>query len=415
MRPLRAIGGAIVAGLLATTLGTAAGPTPGGFTSDDVNYVTYVPFDIGSATGMTIRGDFAYVTSWRAVSIYDISDVRDPKLLSTTPFGFRFENEDVTGNDQLLFFSESLPGNTLHIYDIRNPQAPVEIAAVEGAGDHTSQCVLNCEYVYGSDGSVTWVGQTVDNARNAVLLDMDWTALVNGTRFSNHDAELIREDLFITTPISTDFHLVDVRDPLNPVVLGRGVHPNPSAWLFHSGEWFRGGNDKFLLMQGEQNFQAQCGEGNGPIVLYEVTNSIFDEFGERIADLPTENVERDQEDYDKYPFTVELKDTYAVANGTYQDGSPAVNGLGCSAHWFESQPDFHDGGMVAVGYYEHGTRFLEVTNDGQLLEAGWFLPYGGSTSAAYWVDERTVYAVDYARGIDILKWAGDIPSYAPQG
>jgi hypothetical protein len=32
------------------------------------------------------------------------------------------------------------------------------------------------------------------------------------------------------------------------------------------------------------------------------------------------------------------------------------------------------------------------------------VPYAGSTSAAYWLNNDIVYAVDYTRGIDILRF-----------
>lgn len=34
------------------------------------------------------------------------------------------------------------------------------------------------------------------------------------------------------------------------------------------------------------------------------------------------------------------------------------------------------------------------------------LPSAGSTSAAYWITRDIVYAVDYTRGIDILRYTG---------
>jgi hypothetical protein len=34
------------------------------------------------------------------------------------------------------------------------------------------------------------------------------------------------------------------------------------------------------------------------------------------------------------------------------------------------------------------------------------LSHAGSTSAAYWLNRRVVYAVDYTRGIDILRYNG---------
>ena len=35
---------------------------------------------------------------------------------------------------------------------------------------------------------------------------------------------------------------------------------------------------------------------------------------------------------------------------------------------------------------------------------------GGQASAAYWIDERTVYVADYIRGLDVLRFTGDIGS-----
>ena len=37
---------------------------------------------------------------------------------------------------------------------------------------------------------------------------------------------------------------------------------------------------------------------------------------------------------------------------------------------------------------------------------GWFLPFGGETSVAYWVTKDIAYAIDYTRGFDVLKFNG---------
>ena len=112
--------------------------------------------------------------------------------------------------------------------------------------------------------------------------------------------------------------------------------------------------------------------------------------------------------YDKVECTnrFALKDTYRVENGTYTDSAPDTNALGCSAHWFEVQPTWKDGRMLAAGYYEHATHFLKVSTEGQIRRVGYFLPHAGSTSAAYWINRNVVYAVDYTRGIDILRYNG---------
>jgi hypothetical protein len=49
---------------------------------------------------------------------------------------------------------------------------------------------------------------------------------------------------------------------------------------------------------------------------------------------------------------------------------------------------------------------LKVSGRGQIRRVGYFLPHAGSTSAAYWLGRKVVYAVDYTRGINILRYTG---------
>lgn len=369
----------IAASLLAVGLAPAQGaPSQGGFASDNVEYVGYVPFEVGTATGASIIGKYMYVTSWKAFSIYDISDPTAPERLSTTPFGFKFENENVASNGKILVFSEELPQDVLHIWDVEDKTNPVQIAELPGAGGHTQTCVLKCKYLYGSEGYIV----DIRNPAKPKKMKQNWIEMT-GLQGGAHDVEEFKKGFIITSPINDAFQIIDVRNPLKPKVIARGPHPDPSAWLFHSGKWPNGGKDKFILMQGEKNFKARCDDKNGPFQTWSTKNW-------------------------KKSKTMTLVDTFRVTNGTYQDGSPAVNGLGCSAHWFDEHRTFKNGGLVAVGYYEHGTRFLDVAGNGKIKEAGWFLPHAGSTSATYWVNDKLVYSVDYTRGIDILKYNGKL-------
>lgn len=372
-------------------------PTPGGFASDNVEYVDFLQFPDGeggegtgqylpgqpqeilTSTGANIRGDYMYLTGWKSISIYDISDPLQPELTAYKPVGFMFENENVATNGRILLFSESLPGNALHVYDVSDKSRIREIATLEGAGDHTMTCVLGCKWAYGSDGSIV----DLRDPKRPKLMRQNWHRLTGLNRDGAHDVNEYKPGFLITSPISDSFQALDVRDPLRPRVLGRGAHPAPDDFLFHSGAWPRDGRDKLVLMQGEQNFQPRCDEGQGPIMTYSATK------------VPDSN---------RYRF--ELADRYRVENGAYADGAPAVNALGCSAHWFEVHPSWNNGGLVAAGYYEHGTHFLNVSEGGQIERVGYFLPYGGSTSAVYWVTDEIVYAVDYTRGIDILRYTG---------
>src|SRR5688572_16408842 len=132
----------------------AAGPTQGGVTSDNVEYLKHINFEVGTATGMKVIGKYLYITSWKTFSIYDISDPLAPEQLSQTPFGFKFENEDVATNGDILLFSEQLPQNVLHVWDVEDKTNPVEIATLPGGGGHTSDCILDCKYSYSSTGVI---------------------------------------------------------------------------------------------------------------------------------------------------------------------------------------------------------------------------------------------------------------------
>ena len=375
-----------------------ASPSTGGFSSKNVTYEGFIPFENGgglpseildpavplnpeilTATGANIRGDYLYLTSWKNISIYDISKPLEPKLTDTLPIGFQFENENVATNGEILLFSESLPDDVLHVYDVSDKTNIEEIATVEGAGDHTTTCILECRWAYGSDGSIT----DLRDPENPKLMEQDWHEITGLNEDGAHDVNEFKEGFLVTSPISDSFQILDVREPLKPKVLGTGKHPQPESFLFHSGVWPRSGQDKFVMMQGEKNFKPRCDKGQGPVMSY------------RAIDVPNSN---------RYRF--ELLDRYRVQNGTYADGAPAINALGCSAHWFEVHPTWKDGGMLAAGYYEHGTHFLRVAGDGEITRKGYFLPNGGSTSAAYWMNRNVVYAVDYTRGIDILRYTG---------
>ncbi|MDP9068177.1 MAG: hypothetical protein M3N53_07510 [Actinomycetota bacterium] len=355
-----------------------AGPTAGGWSSDNVEYVRFVPFEAGTGTGAAIFGKHMVVTGWKTFSLYDISEPTDPKLLSSTPFGFKFENEDVATDGQIMLFSEEAPRSVLHVWDIEDKTNPVQIAAVEGAGNHTATCILRCRYSYGSDGAIV----DLRDPAKAKLVG-DWKKKL-GIDFKVHDLDEFRNGFLVTSAYEGPIQLLDVRDPLDPKEVVDGSPPVIEPELakagagVHSTRWPRSGNDRWLMGQGGSNLaQAQCNRG---------TRNFW-----------TFDASRWQKD-----GVLKLTDEFVVGNGSPIDGRyPAST---CSTHWFEARDDFRNGGMVALAYYDNGTRFLEITDKGRIKEVGWFLPYAGVTSAPYWITDEIVYAIDYTRGLDILRF-----------
>ena len=373
----------VAVALLAFTVPGHAGPGENGVTSDDVEHVAFVPFEVGTATGANIVGKFLYVTSWKSFSIYDISDPLNPVRLSTTPFGFEFENENVSTNGKIMLFAEQVPVDRLHVWDVEDKSNPSEIGTLIGGGTHTATCILDCAYSYGTYDFAGPEGAST----GALLVDLrdpaapkelgHWNADLPADKI--HDVTELEPGRVITA--SQPIMYLDARsDPLKPKLLAVGTNDDRRM---HSVVWPRRGRDRFLVSSFETNGSVRCDDASGELTIWDASKW-------------------------RKTHTFTPVEEFRVSSGTYSDGSPAVNQLGCSAHWFQEHPTWHDGGLLAAGFYEHGTRFLRVDATGHVEEVGYFMPWAGSTSAAYWVTDRIVYAVDYTRGIDILRFKGDI-------
>jgi len=379
-----------VLGLMVQALPWAsAGPGPLGYSSDNVEQIGHFPFETSSATGANFftqgKDRYMIVTGWTSFSIYDINDPANPVLMGTpVPFGFKFENEDVSTNGKIMLFSESLPQNILHVFDIEDVSSPVKIAEVPGAGQHTTSCILDCTWAYGSSGAIT----DLRDPSKPKLMKEKWTDGLEAIG-GYHDVTEVAPGLVISA--SQPMVFLDARkDPRKPKLLAVSeLNEQVGEAPVHSNLWPRNGKDKFLLATGESwaptNGQARCNEA-------------------AVQGFSTWDATRW-----KKTHTFTRIDTWKGYNGTITDGGSAANApFGCSSHWFTYHQNFNNGGLVASGWYSNGTRILEVNSKGKISEAGWFLPYAGGTSGAYWIDNEYIYAVDYQRGVDILRYTGKV-------
>jgi hypothetical protein len=386
---MRKLIGALAVGalMLATLPGALAGPGPQGVSSDNVEQVGFLPFEVGTATGAAFfnqgKDRYMLITGWKTFSIYDIKDPANPAIVGTpVPFGFKFENEDVSTNGSIMLFSESTPQSILHIWSIEDVTNPVEVAQVPGAGQHTTSCLLDCSWAYGSSGAIT----DLRDPANPKLMEEKWNEGL-GALGAYHDIREVAPGLVISA--SNPMVYLDARkDPRHPKLLATS-EPNEQVGEapVHSNQWPRNGKDDFLLVTGESwtptNGGAQCTQDrNQGFSTWDATNW-------------------------KKTHTFTRIDVWKAKNGTVVDGGSAVNApFGCSSHWFTAHPKFHNGGLVAAGWYSHGTRILDVDSKGKIKEVGYFLPFAGGTSGAYWVDNEYIYSVDYQRGLDILRYTG---------
>ena len=369
------IGAAAATLLLCASVASASplvdgGPGPGYFASDNVEFVTHVPLNNDSA-GAALVGDYFYVNSSRGLLIYDVSDPVSPQIsgilpLPQTPY---FAEEDPSTNGKILLMG-TFDGvlNVVSVEDKTNPQV---IGQLADGSSHTTSCVLDCKWAYNSDGRIIDLRDPTKPK-----LAGNWS---EGTAVSSsHDVTEVAPGFVMTS--STPMLLLDARkNPAKPKVIATvgGTEPR----YIHANAWPQKMKDKFLLVQAETTSTASTcgGEDDGSFMTFDATKW-------------------------KKTHTFSMIDELRYETGLPTDGRMPY-GTYC-AHWFDVHPSYKNGGLLAMAFYENGTHFLDIDPKGKISEAGYFVPLAGSVSADYWITDEILYAVDYNRGIDILRYTG---------
>jgi hypothetical protein len=377
-------------------------PGVGGFVSGNVEYVGTLPLDSPGVGGRVIKVGKQvrfYVTGLKGLSIYDITDPALPVPLGVFPFPHA-QNEDVDVSDNGKRVVISADGALLlpimpltegvHVIDTSDPASPVLLGSIDEP-NHTSTCAdSKCKWIYGSSGSI-YDARKPANIKNVGT----WNPGGGGS----HD--LSRDPTGLVISDSTPRYVLDPRkNPAKPKVLAVGnpdakvdnnyqhnsERPRAKAWKprkrgskGYKSSKLRPG--ELLIANTETNLNPQCADqGGGGISTWSMAN--FDK-GKPLKQLHA----------------------FRPINGDYNStGDAAINALGCSGHWFTEQNN-----LITAGWYEHGIRFLKVNpTNGKLSQVGFFQPVATEASASYWVGKKDgamyAYTVDYARGIDILRF-----------
>jgi hypothetical protein len=348
---------------------------PGGVTSDNVSYVKNFARH-SDTSGAKLLGGYYYVTTERDLSIYDVKDPLNPVLTGTAllarPGEPTFTEEDPDTNGRILVVSNT---DTL-IYDVSDKTAPKLIGTLPGLDQHTMTCVLDCTWVYGSDGAIV---DLRDPAHPK--LAGAWTDDLQPTPTSFHDVTEVSPGLLVTS--SEPLLVLDARaDPVHPKVIGTAKTPG----FLHANLWPQQGQDHFLLAGGER-IGPGC-DNHASATFMTLDASSFDT-----------------------THTFRLISQYRMHTGVVADGHQVTSSW--CVHWFSPHPSFANGGLVAIAWYEQGTRFLKVDAAGKIEEIGYYLPTAGQASDADWISDRVVYVADYLRGVDIVRFTGDIPAASP--
>ncbi len=397
--------------LLAPAPATAATPRLAGerpLASSNVEPLATLP--VPNPIGARFRDGFMYVTTTEGLTVYDVTKPELPVPVGALPLP-HFENEDVDlGGDILLVSNDPSEGvGVLYVIDISNPRAPVLKSAMpngfietgvpgifglpepqEAGIGHTASCIQRCRFAYLAG---TAHGIQIVDLRDAANPKKAGKFVPAITGFATHDVQVDRKGLaWIAGADGTAAY--DVSNPLKPRMVMR-----TDENIKNSGQ---------LGFPGPDPVFGIGGEGETPIDLIH-HNSLH--YSKRLVAITEEDYSRPTckgagsfQTWGIVGKKLALLDMFTTEldNLVQGKGWAPVTGL-CSAHYFDERS-----GLVAIGWYEEGTRFLDVRDPAGIRQVGYWVPTKGETWAVYFPPTdrsgEIVYALDFARGIDVLRF-----------
>ena len=436
---------AIAAAMAFGMLPAGAVPTPV-VASDNVELLAQMPDVAAISTTFSSDSPHMYVSTLHGFSVYDISDPALPKLLAELPFVY-WENESMSMGERVAEDGTktkfaligldiygvsptdatkraSVSGEEVIVVDVTNPAAPRIRGRVNTpSSTHTVACVTkDCQYAYTSGAYDAGKFHVVD------LTDLDAPKVVkelNNVAGDGHQWDLdALGNIWSTGGDGAAGY--DISDPLNPRALAstdrNGTMSPYNDFIMHNA-WH----------PGAENFTQVQDEATGRLVSgSKETASVFDGnvllVTEEDYDNPRCGGGAGEGTFSTWYIPYQDADQYAADNPAYKKnlgqmtpldtwnteilntGQGTVAGALCSAHYFT----YHDAGFIAQGWYQQGTRILDVRNPHDIKQVGYFFTGASETWHAYWVpeyvdgvqtgrDTNIVYTNDAARGIDILR------------
>jgi hypothetical protein len=367
--------------------------------SDNVECVGLIP-NIG-VIGARFRDGVMYVTSVTGLKTYDIEDPDDPVEIGSLPLP-HFENEDVDLGDDILLISNDAAESSgiLYVIDISDPTEPTVRSQVDMGGNpvfggpgHTASCILECKFAWVTDGGSIRVIDLRDPddpktkgtfqspvgglAMHDVQTDgngLAWVAGFDGTAAYKIPKGYASDPLKPTLVTQTNESGQSTYDE----EFGLGDGDNYNDYIHHNS--FRRKNDDVVFITEEDYTRPTC-KGAGSFQTWKLPVKGGKPTGAKLTPL------------DKWQTEL-LSET-----PTPDAENPAA--AMCSAHYFHIKSN-----MVAQGWYEQGTRFLDVSDPRKIRQIGYYIHPQSMTWASYFspTDEgrNTVYVLDATAGIEIL-------------
>jgi hypothetical protein len=391
--------------------------------------------------------DFMVANGTAGLSVWSLKDPAHPKyvaqvtvaqLQAKQPAGddamtqfWEGENMTVDSRRKIAFLSRDANTRGFFAVDMKDPWNPVVIGFQKVWQGHTMTCLNDCRFLW-SVGGVQQPppGSPQLPARSSAVSVTDVRDVEHPFTYSTPIAANVRRT---GATGGQGTHSVDVDfDGVAWVSGGGGVrgwwteglHKDPATGqdryatpydpLPYAGGSVAGNVGSF--MHNAYHVPTALGDqaaGDVMLITNESNNTQCSRAGLFIiASLAGTRDATDNVGTPQVPVTMSRLATYSTLGkpGEFIDPTRAVGD--CSAHWFTV-----NGNIVALGNYEQGTRFVDITNPRSPQQVGYFrVPAQGTrgtpgevvssnTAAPYW-HGKYVYVADYGRGIDVLKFHG---------
>jgi hypothetical protein len=356
--------------------------------SSNVEVLGNVP--TGPALGMVFKDHWAFVTGPGGLTVLDIALPAAPTVAAVHPLP-HFENEDVDLCGNTLLISNDREsrdlGAVLYVFDISTPSSPVLVSVTpvgltgngRGAGHIANFVAADCSQVWLDGGNLVEVFDLSNPAAPRSLGKWESVASLSDAFKVTHDTERDSKGVLWSVGGGGGAGYQLTADPLAPKLVSStgpaGVNPSPyNDFILHNSKR----NGQTLLITEEDYVDTDetppggC-RGQGKFETWSIAMR---------------------------PGGLSPLDTWMTElNGSDSKAAATVN---CSSHWFEVSKD-----LAAVGWYEQGTRFLDVHDPRDIRQVGFYLPANGSTWAAYWSPtdptRSIVYTADAYLGVDVLR------------
>ncbi|MEA2126481.1 MAG: hypothetical protein QOI80_3263 [Solirubrobacteraceae bacterium] len=175
----------LVCALVALAVAAPAGAVP--LHSDNVTLVTKLPEAVGAASArFSADGNTMYVSTWKGLHVYDITQPADPQRLGFLPLP-HFENEDVDAGDGVVIITNdpSEGVGLVYVIDVSDPHLPTVRSVIQN-GDivgsssqsntgHIANCIQGCKYLWTTgteEGVVIYDLADLDNPKFVKKLEM---------------------------------------------------------------------------------------------------------------------------------------------------------------------------------------------------------------------------------------------------